>query len=147
MIHDNHPELHVGFTGTRLGMTDLQKIAVREHFDNNKSIVYLHHGDCLGADAEAHLEAVYFGIKVIIHPPENSRHRAFCTNVAIVEITAPYLSRNHKIVDASTYLVATPQGFKEEFRSGTWATIRYARKQGKEVVIIYPDGMEVHDDR
>jgi len=34
-----------------------------------------------------------------------------------------------------------PKGKVEEWRgSGTWATIRYARKVGKPVTIIYPDG-------
>lgn len=50
------------------------------------------------------------------------------------------------VVIASTYILAynrgyaAPKDFKEELRSGTWATIRYAVKQQKRVIIIFPDG-------
>ncbi len=37
-------------------------------------------------------------------------------------------------------MVAAPKSFAEELRSGTWATVRYARKQKKPVVIVFPDG-------
>ncbi len=138
-------ELHVGFTGTRRGMTLRKKAAVREHFDNNDHIVYLHHGDCIGADAEAHAEALYFGIRIWTHPPKDQKYRARVSSVMHQEPLKTYLKRNHDIVDSTTYLIATPSGFTEVRRSGTWATVRYARKQGKEVVIIYLDGKEVHD--
>jgi hypothetical protein len=35
--------------------------------------------------------------------------------------------------------LACPRGYTEELRSGTWATIRYARKTGVPYVIIFPD--------
>jgi hypothetical protein len=42
-------------------------------------------------------------------------------------------------------MVATPRGFKEELRSGTWATIRYTIKMKKLLTIIWPDGtIKVH---
>lgn len=47
--------------------------------------------------------------------------------------------RNHDIVDATEWLIATPKKF-EEIRSGTWATVRYAKKVKKPVTIIWPDG-------
>jgi len=53
---------------------------------------------------------------------------------------ADYLARNHFIVAYSEELVAAPKSNKEELRSGTWATIRYARKRKRMVTIIYPDG-------
>ena len=37
-------------------------------------------------------------------------------------------------------LSATPGGFKEELRSGTWACVRYARKADRPVHIVWPDG-------
>jgi predicted Rossmann fold nucleotide-binding protein DprA/Smf involved in DNA uptake len=43
-------------------------------------------------------------------------------------------------VNETGVLVAMPDG-PEELRSGTWATVRYARKQGKDGRIIYPDGL------
>lgn len=51
----------------------------------------------------------------------------------------PYLARNCVIVDEADILLACPKG-PEEQRSGTWATVRYARKQNKRIVIVYPDG-------
>jgi predicted Rossmann fold nucleotide-binding protein DprA/Smf involved in DNA uptake len=51
----------------------------------------------------------------------------------------PYLERNHAIVNESDFLIAAPDG-PETLRSGTWATVRYARKVGKRVLVIMPNG-------
>lgn len=53
----------------------------------------------------------------------------------------PYLVRNKDIVNASEGMLAAPRG-PEELRSGTWSTIRYARKCRKKVLIMWPDGSE-----
>jgi hypothetical protein len=37
-------------------------------------------------------------------------------------------------------LLAVPKGMIEELRSGTWSTIRRAKKHGINVVICWPDG-------
>jgi hypothetical protein len=37
-------------------------------------------------------------------------------------------------------VIAAPMSSAEILRSGTWATIRYARKAGKPVLIIWPNG-------
>jgi predicted Rossmann fold nucleotide-binding protein DprA/Smf involved in DNA uptake len=50
------------------------------------------------------------------------------------------LDRNRDIVDAAAVLIAAPKEMTETLRSGTWATVRYARKQGKQVWIVWPDG-------
>ena len=57
----------------------------------------------------------------------------------------PPLVRNHKIVGAVHLLIATPKTDKEELRSGTWATIRYAKKVRLSTCIVYPDGTKVVD--
>jgi predicted Rossmann fold nucleotide-binding protein DprA/Smf involved in DNA uptake len=44
------------------------------------------------------------------------------------------LERNHLIVAACDVLNAAPLQDEEILRSGTWATIRYARKAGKTVI-------------
>lgn len=52
-------------------------------------------------------------------------------------VSDTYMARNDRIVAYSDVLLAWPLTAVEELRSGTWATIRRARKQGKEVR-IYP---------
>lgn len=47
---------------------------------------------------------------------------------------------NRDIVAETDELIATPKGFQEERRSGTWATVRYALKARKPVTVIWPDG-------
>jgi hypothetical protein len=149
----------IGFTGTQSGMTSAQKLM----FDaimftaNEHNAMEFHHGDCVGSDKEAH-EAVLLlskhlkcTVKTIIHPPTIKTKRAFCHSDESRE-PLPYLDRNQKIVDATDVLIATPAEKKEKLRSGTWATVRRARKQGKPIFIINPDGtlieesMETHSD-
>lgn len=129
-------EKHIAFSGTRNGMTEIQKgqfesILIKLDGD------YFHHGDCIGADAEANDIARALGYIIIIHPPENEKYRAFCVAEESRKKKG-YLDRNHDIVDESDLLVATPAASKEKLRSGTWATIRYAKKKKKEVIIIEP---------
>ena len=50
-----------------------------------------------------------------------------------------YLSRNKKIVEAATYMIAAPES-EETLRSGTWSTIRYSIKLKKPLYIVMPDG-------
>ncbi len=134
-------EHNVGFTGTRRGMTLGQKAALQEHLDLNDDIHFLHHGDCIGADAQAHSIALGFGIQMKIHPPKDQKYRAFCSP-GIMAAVRPYLERNHRIVEESDYLIAAPADDHEVLRSGTWTTYRYARRQGKKVLILWPGGNE-----
>ena len=45
--------MKVGFTGNRIGMSDYQIAELTELFSIYE-IDQLHHGDCVGADAETH---------------------------------------------------------------------------------------------
>jgi len=107
------------------------------------------HGGATGSDTQAHKLAVGFLPEsfIAVHPASFDSEGWWRKNYpsAFVAQWEPPLKRNHKIVDGSEHLLATPAGMHEERRSGTWATIRYARKQEKPITIIYPDGGYVHD--
>jgi hypothetical protein len=135
----------VGFTGTQKGMTDAQKVQVGLMLADTK-IRLAHHGDCIGADDDFDLLCSVHGIRRHHHPCDIVEKRAHCAakkraGVEVVYAPRPPLKRNHGIVALSDILLATPGGFEEELRSGTWATIRHARKRGMLVLIVWPDGL------
>jgi len=132
--------MKVGFTGTREGLTGYQRGMLAKILNDmrDKYDTFVH-GDCVGADEQAHRIAKALGYTIEIYPPKNSRLRAFCKG-DIVHEPDDYLSRNRKIVDAIDFLIACPKQKKEILRSGTWATIRYARKKGKKILTICGDG-------
>lgn len=130
-------ETHYGFSGTRRGATPAQLAKVELFLKQRRA--WWHHGDCVGADEQVHDLARGHGWKIAIHPPIIPRFRAFCVG-DLIHQPLEYLQRNHAIVSVCAKLVATPRTYSRESRSGTWATIRYARDQGKPVMIIYPDG-------
>lgn len=135
---DNEMPVHVGFTGTRSGMTGQQKDKVRYFLDIFFSAMFARHGDCVGADTQFHQLARSRGLGVTIHPPSDPKLRAY--NDGCVLPPKPYLERNKDIVEWSDVVLATPGERDEVLRSGTWSTIRYAKKLGKPVIIVYPDG-------
>lgn len=128
----------VGFTGTRDGMTRLQQALF---IDRMASLCphEFHHGDDDGADREAHelVRLHHPRCTIVAHPPENDAHRAFCKADKIMP-TKPYLDRNRAIVFCCDELVAAPKTLAEELRSGTWATIRWARRSGKPTYLLRP---------
>ena len=134
---------HVGFTGTQRGMTEHQKRELRQWLNilKNHGKTHFHHGDCVGADIEASTIASELGFKIVLHPPENQSKRAFCSNAVEVMQAKPYLERNHDIVDAVEEMIACPGEPNEVLRSGTWATIRYARRSRAKLLIIRPEGI------
>src|SRR5262245_57041184 len=128
----------IGFTGTQQGMQPGQSNLVRSWITMLNGTDF-HHGDCVGADHEAHQLALAFGCAIRIHPPDSKRKRAFCSPGTLAE-PKPYLERNKDIVNASEVLIAAPGGMNEQRRSGTWATVRFARKAGIPIVICFPNG-------
>lgn len=122
-------------------MTEKQKsllrsnlVAFREDSNNN-----FHHGDCVGADAQAAEIAREVGYLIHGHPPDKDSQRAFFPSDILYE-PKPYLERNKDIVLSSEMLIATPKEREEQKRgSGTWATIRFALKNPpRSVDVIYP---------
>lgn len=132
-----------GFTGTRRGMTDAQKAALRELLRSGTG--HFHHGDCVGADSEAHDIADQCGYAIILHPPSNYKDRAWREVPAhMMRPEKPYMARNQDIVLNTGALIAAPAEHDEQPRGGTWSTVRFARKSGKTVILILPDGAIIH---
>ncbi len=144
--------MKLGFTGTRNCMTPEQRSAFRSLLTELPSVLEFHHGDCRGSDWDAcRLYLVYAqqfdDASVVVHPPDYGGHRAFCMEKVenyglrlVIEKPKPFLDRNRDIVDASELMVACPAESTEQQRGGTWSTVRYARKVGRELVVILPDG-------
>jgi len=129
----------ISFTGTRKGMSKYQIDTFVKLLYEYGAQVFIH-GDCVGADADAHVLAMSQGIEVLKRPCNIERQRAFTDGGRVVAEPEAPLIRNRKIVDDGEQLIACPGTFHEEQRSGTWATIRYAKRNDKPVTIIWPDG-------
>ena len=133
--------MDVGVTATRKGITEPQSasltrvLRVLQERDGAES---LHHGDCIGGDVQATTIARRLGYRVVSHPPTVPRLRAYCPADEVLP-PLPYLERDRRIVDTVAVLVACPDG-SERKRSGTWYTVRYARRRGVRTVIVWPDG-------
>jgi len=116
--------------------------------DAKSESIRFHQGCCVGSD-EAATQAIReaFGHRawIIGHRPDISTMVSeYCvTNSNEVREPLPYLVRNGNIVTECQLLVATLQEMDEVIRSGTWSTIRAAKKYGRGYVIIYPDGSVV----
>lgn len=135
----------IGFTGTQQGMTKPQFASFFKVYEELSGVKEFHHGDCIGSDAEAHVVARTHGSWIVIHPPNSFSKRAFC-KADVYRQPKPYLERNKDIVTDTEFMIAAPKQMAEVRRSGTWATIRYARKMGREIFIVYPDGIVEEED-
>lgn len=151
--------IKIGFTGTRQGMSADQLSVLRDRLSppatNWGMFSEFHHGDCVGADEEAHdmirvLLARHWpmAVRIVIHPPSDERWRAHCDEamdyremlgVRVLD-EKDYLARDRDIVDATDLLIGCPAGFDLRSHGGTAYTIRYALKLKKPVIIIRPDG-------
>lgn len=136
----------LGFTGTQLGMTDIQAQIVFDEMmlfgqEPGEEVTEAHHGCCVGADAQFDAMLAYMDKSVVVHghPPLNTGKMAKGLYCDVMHPPLEYLVRNRAIVDAVDTLFATPKG-EEELRSGTWSTVRYARRKGINIRIVMPNG-------
>lgn len=130
-----------GFSGSRGGMTEVQQDRLRALITQFR-VDELHHGDCVGADAQAHAIAVEMGLRIVIHPPSDPRLRAWCElSLEGGEIMKPlpYAERNLEITRAGT-LVAVPGAGTPRGRGGTWMTYKLAEKNKTPRLLISPAG-------
>jgi len=135
--------IEIGFTGTRRGMTIAQHralVKIMLSYHKMSGTFVWHHGLCTGSDEQSHKLAQVFDFYIHGHPPTDEKHMATLDGFVGLDEPKPYLRRNHDIVDSTGILIATPHEHVEVLRSGTWSTIRYAKRIGKKVVIIDPFG-------
>lgn len=134
-----------GFTGTRSGLSSAQLDVVRELLQGDEQ-TEIHHGGCVGADAQIHSIAIQAHVRIFVHHASDvsSRWKAQLelSSYVSVLLARPALVRNYDIMDAGVDgRFGFPFGMKEELRSGTWSAIRYARKLlPSRLVIVFPDG-------
>jgi hypothetical protein len=134
----------VGFTGTQRGCTTLQLATLRATMMHVRAhgATSFHHGDCIGADEQAHAIALEVGFaRITIHVPDDDSKRAFCTGVNVERRQRrSYMDRNENIARECTVLIACPGEMTERLRSGTWSTIRRARRLLRSIVFCFPNG-------
>jgi hypothetical protein len=128
--------MKIGVTGTRSGMNENQKQAVTGFLQKHTG--ELHHGDCVGVDAEVAAIAKQLGYTVVCHPPVKNDLRAF---FASDQYHSPlsYFARNRQIVDGVDVLLVVPFQDKWQSNGGTWYTHDYALKKYKDVIVFFPN--------
>lgn len=131
----------LGFTGTREGMTDVQRERVAQLlFDERPAVV--HHGDCVGADSQFHDSALLLPVppRIETHPCTLTKFRAY-RKADVVHPVKPPRNRNQDIARSSDHLIAAPLMMPalSPF-SGTWQTVRFMLGFKKTVTVVWPDG-------
>ena len=139
----SHASFIIGFTGTSTALTlpQLERLtslleALKHRI--NEPVTGLH-GDCVGADACFDAICEQLCIPRTCYPCTISGMRAGTSARQLLEPQAP-LVRNRMIAAECSILIACPKESDEVVRSGTWSTVRYARRAKKPIVIVRPDG-------
>ena len=158
----------LGFSGTRKGMTPAQRAALPSVLAALPERVL--HGGAVGSDTEfdewiAPIIANSQTAFIEIYPATDERRvywgnhdRGFpgCRGIIVKAVACsdhfesrpwPPLERNRIIAERCDALLACPSEPTEQLRSGTWATVRYARKAGKPVTFVMPSGEVVEERR
>lgn len=138
----------LGFTGTRqidLVSKERRQELVKVVSSMIDDITLVVHGGALGMDEYFNMIAwhnqhpikIRHGLHKISYPIRNLKGDGV-RRVNVIEVEPkPYLQRNKDIVHECDILIAVPvDPLVEEKRSGTWTTIRYARKLNKQIIII-----------
>jgi len=137
--------MHLGITGGRKGLTRAQFNVIKEFIIEDNCVTHLHEGDCTGFDAQVTLmfRDLRPEVKIVRHPPKKVLTQAFGPYDETRE-PKDYLVRDQDNINESQYLWAGPDK-AECIRSGTWATVRMARKRGIPITIIMPDGEVIYE--
>ncbi len=146
--------MNIGITGSRTLSGDQEHGIVADaiyRLDKNRDVLV--HGGCTGVDTFAGWCGLARGHRVVTILPANPRHTAAvwlqdqtADRAATVRYMpaskTPYRDRNQAIVDDADRLLAFPrypEHHPQSKHSGTWQTIRLARKAGKPVEILMLD--------
>jgi hypothetical protein len=143
--------MDIGFTGSRYGLTDAQGAALAAVFMViNRAANWLpdqqltlHHGACVGADAQAARLARLFGWQTVAYPSTLHEYRADTSADTVVHPPAPPLVRNREIAAHSSLVVACPR----RSSTGTWHAIRTAANLDRDVIVIDEGGRVYAYDR
>jgi len=136
--------MNVGFTGTQKGLTQEQQTSLGRllghlrKFDGSGDPEFWH-GDCVGADTQATQLAQSFKYTTRAWPGDIAEKRGHLPSNYMHD-PQPNLKRNRIIAASCEPIIACPKEFTMQQRSGTWATVRYARQDSKTVYVIWPDG-------
>lgn len=136
----------VGFTGTQDGMSTEQQIEIHMLLGDLQAYARAStglHGMCVGADAQFHELAKALGYRIVGYPGLNrlGEVEKRATMVCDVERRPQFfLDRNYDMTLESHVMLATPKQMQEVKRSGTWMTIRAAKRLDRPTVVVYPDG-------
>lgn len=138
----------LSFSGTEDGIQSEPQERNFKRIVSRIEPVEFHHGCCIGWDEEAHNIIVeMYGDKVLIvgHPPLNTIKMAKKLTAPRMIMRKPkeYLVRDKQMAIEGDILVACPKQLEEVIRSGTWATVRYAKALKKIVYVIFPTGLTV----
>lgn len=136
---------HIGITGSRVdcppsAFTRARLVLAAEW----RAGAVVHHGRCVGVDAQMHRAARSLGYIIEQHPPQNRAMEDMDCDILpgeIIHDRLPYMDRNQAIVDACSQLIAIPhypETDPRSARSGTWSTVRRARAKGITIHLIAP---------
>lgn len=135
--------MNISFTGTQQGMTEYQKLQLKTWLLKYKPLIQrFSHGCCIGADMEAHeivREVCGLSVFIAVYPSNASTRAPIPRDADFVAVAEHPLERNKKIVkDGKDTLIAAPFEMREVLRSGTWATIRFARQVHVPIFYAWP---------
>lgn len=135
---------HIAFTSWRYGPTSGQKDGLRRLVGLFPPDTIYMHGGCIGGDTFFHGLVMEYALRpskqvqVYLALVDKKWQGELREPYALMRPTLPPLERDRLMVERASLLIACPQQLAEQRRGGTWATIRYARKEGCPVIIIDP---------
>ncbi len=134
----------VGFTGSRQGLTVLQRRELGKVLSCLSGS--MRNGAAEGADRDAAYFWDAYPKRAIDFYPCNEEQAYWAESWAAPRgnatahlISRPIVRNRVHIVDPCSILVAAPAG-PETQRGGTWSTIRYAKSLERPIAIVWPSG-------